>query len=69
MRWYIKGLKINGSLFYTDDDFAEAIDLLASGKSNISSIVTHTFPLNELPEAFKIQADSSKSVKVMVESN
>lgn len=64
-----KRAKINGSLFYTDADFLEAIELLASGQSNIASIVTHTFPLSELPEAFKTQADSSLSVKVMVEAN
>lgn len=64
-----KRAKINGSLFYTDADFAEAIDLLASGQSKISSIVTHIFSLSEIAEAFKTQADSSISVKVMVEAN
>lgn len=64
-----KRARVNGSLFYTDADFTEAIDLLATGKVDLSAIVTHTFPLNELPEAFKTQADSSVSVKVMVESN
>lgn len=64
-----KRAKINGSLFYTDADFAEAIDLLATAKVDLSTIVTHTFPLSDLPEAFKTQADSSQSVKVMVESN
>lgn len=63
-----KRAKINGSLFYTDADFTEAIELLAGGKSNLSAIVTHTFPLSQLPEAFKTQADSSISVKVMVEA-
>ncbi|TRZ43157.1 zinc-dependent alcohol dehydrogenase [Robertkochia solimangrovi] len=63
-----KRLNIQGSLFYTPEDFLEAIDLMASGKVDLSPIVSHHFPLNELSEAFAVQADSSKSVKVIVDA-
>ena len=63
-----KRLNVKGSLFYTSEDFLEAIDLMDTGKVDLSPIVSHHFPLNELPEAFKVQADSSKSVKVIVDS-
>jgi 2-desacetyl-2-hydroxyethyl bacteriochlorophyllide A dehydrogenase len=63
-----KRLNIQGSLFYTPDDFLEAIELLDTGKVDLSPIVSHHFPLSELPHAFEIQADSSKSVKVIVDS-
>ncbi|MCX2745607.1 zinc-binding dehydrogenase [Mangrovivirga sp. M17] len=63
-----KRLNIQGSLFYTPNDFKEAIDLMASGKVDLSPIVSHHFPLNELPKAFEVQADSNKSVKVIVDS-
>ena len=63
-----KRLNVKGSLFYTSDDFLEAIDLTDTGKVDLSPIVSHHFPLNELSEAFTMQADSSKSVKVIVDS-
>ncbi|WP_137091208.1 zinc-dependent alcohol dehydrogenase [Mangrovivirga cuniculi] len=63
-----KRLNILGSLFYTPNDFIEAIDLMASGEVDLSPIVSHHFPLDELPKAFETQADSRKSVKVIVDS-
>ncbi|NMM47845.1 zinc-dependent alcohol dehydrogenase [Marinigracilibium pacificum] len=63
-----KRLNIKGSLFYSADDFLEAIKLMETGKLDISPIVSHHFPLSKLPEAFEVQADSSQSVKVMVDS-
>lgn len=64
-----KRLNIRGSLFYTPEDFLEAIDLMNSGKVDLTPIVSHHFPLNELPQAFEVQADSSRSVKVIVDCN
>lgn len=63
-----KRLNIKGSLFYTNKDFQEAIDLMESGSVDLTPIISHHFPLDELPEAFKVQADSSKSVKVIIDS-
>jgi 2-desacetyl-2-hydroxyethyl bacteriochlorophyllide A dehydrogenase len=63
-----KRLQVKGSLFYTADDFLEAIELMTESKVDLSPIVSHHFPLNELAEAFKVQADGSKSVKVIVDS-
>lgn len=63
-----KRLQVRGSLFYTADDFLEAIDLVGSGKVDVTPIVTHHFPLHDLPKAFEVQADSSQSVKVIVDS-
>lgn len=62
-----KRIQLLGSFFYKDEDFAEAIELTASGKVDLTPIVTHRFPLDELPEAFEVQADSSKSIKVLVD--
>lgn len=62
-----KRLTVKGSLFYKPEDFLEAIELSSKGKLDISPLVTHQFPLAELPKAFEIQADGSKSVKVLVD--
>ncbi len=63
-----KRLEVKGSLFYTNNDFLEAIELMHTGKVDLTPIVSHHFPLNELPKAFETQADSKKSVKVIVDS-
>lgn len=63
-----KRLNIMGSLFYSSEDFLEAIDLVSSGKLDVTPIVSHHFSLDELPKAFEVQADSSKSVKVIVDA-
>ncbi len=46
-------------------DFQAAIDLIATGKVDVTQIVTHRFPLAEIAHAFTIAADkSSGAVKV-----
>ena len=50
-----------------DTDFQASIDLIASGKIDVTKLVTHRFPLTEITEAFKVAADkSSGSIKVHV---
>lgn len=38
-------------------DFQRAIDLIASGKVDVTQIVTHRFPLTQITEAFTVAAD------------
>ena len=46
-------------------DFQMAIDLIASGKIDVTKIVTHRLPLQQITRAFVIAADkSSGAVKV-----
>ncbi len=48
-------------------DYEIAIDLVSSGKADVSSLVTHRFPLDDIQKAFQIALDkSTKSVKVML---
>ena len=48
-----------------DTDFDAAIELIASGKIDATKLVTHRFPLMEVPEAFRISADKrSGAIKV-----
>ncbi|OMP31680.1 zinc-binding dehydrogenase [Mangrovimonas sp. DI 80] len=63
-----KRLQIRGSLFYSNEDFLEAIDLMDKGIVDLTPIVSHHFPLTDLPKAFEVQSDSSQSVKVIVDS-
>ena len=46
-------------------DFGAAIDLIASGKVDVTRLVTHRFPLSEVVEAFRVSADkNSGAIKV-----
>jgi 2-desacetyl-2-hydroxyethyl bacteriochlorophyllide A dehydrogenase len=48
-------------------DFQASIDLIASREADVTSIVTHRFPLEDLAKAFRVAADkNSGSVKVHV---
>jgi len=48
-------------------EFQTALDLLSTGKVNTKKLITHTFSLERIKEAFETAADkASRSVKVIV---
>lgn len=61
---YKKELTIRGS-FVNPDTHARAVNLINSGKLDFTSIITHSFSLEQLPEAIAMQM-SSESIKVVV---
>ena len=63
---YKKELTIKGS-FVNPDTHDRAVRLINSGKVDFSSIITHRFILDQLPEAIAMQM-SSESIKVVVEA-
>jgi threonine dehydrogenase-like Zn-dependent dehydrogenase len=47
------------------NDYDVAIELIATGRAPVEKMVTHRFPLEDAPEAFRVAADKSTgSVKV-----
>ncbi len=49
-------------------EFAEAADLLATRPDLTATLITHRFPLEDAPEAFRVAQDKSKGVfRVVVE--
>lgn len=61
-----KELTIRGS-FVNPDTHQRAVEMLNSGKLNMKPIVTHSFNLNELEDAIKMQM-SDESIKVVVKA-
>lgn len=59
-----KELVIKGS-FVNPDTHARAVDLLGSGKIQITPLITHRFGLDEMDQAIKMQM-SAESIKVLV---
>lgn len=48
-------------------DLQTALDLIAAGRVQVDDLVTHRLPLTRIAEGFKLVADASESVKVVVE--
>jgi L-iditol 2-dehydrogenase len=48
-------------------DLEEALALMASGKINVKDTITHTLPLAQIQEGFKIVAEARDSLKVVLE--
>ncbi len=46
--------------------YPKAIELISAGKVKTQPLVTHSFPLEEINEAFKVQMDPGVSIKVMI---
>ena len=59
-----KSLRIIGCM---GGDCAASMDLLRTGAVDAKNLVTHTFPLDRIVEAFDVQSDAQRSIKVMVQ--
>ena len=62
---YRKELTVLGSMI-NPDTHSRAVDLINRGKINPEEIITHSFPLERLEEAVRMQM-SDESIKVIVE--
>jgi threonine dehydrogenase-like Zn-dependent dehydrogenase len=63
----LKDLRVDGVFAYTTHNFAEALRLIESGRTNVEPLVTHTFPLQDFEKAFDLLATRREPVvKVML---
>lgn len=60
-------LQVIGAVGY-ENEFDAAIELLASGKVDLSAMVTHRYPLSQIADAFRMQADPENAMKVLVQA-
>lgn len=47
-------------------DYASALSLIAEGKVEVKSLITHILPLNEIAKGFKLVEEGKNSVKVII---
>ena len=47
-------------------EIRETMKLLASGKVNVKSLISHVFPLDNIMEAFEVQTRPEQSIKVII---
>jgi threonine dehydrogenase-like Zn-dependent dehydrogenase len=64
-RFSVKEAALVGAFGYRDE-FPEVIEALASGAIDAAALISHELPLDQIDEAFQIQADAAESLKVLV---
>ena len=66
---YIKEVTIIGSRALTADDINASIELVASGKVDISGFVTTTYPLERAGEAFvEYERNPGRYLRIVIDS-
>jgi len=61
-----KEIRLQGSIAYTGEDFAEAVELIRSGQARSDALITHREALDDISGAFGAQLDKDHSIKVLV---
>jgi 2-desacetyl-2-hydroxyethyl bacteriochlorophyllide A dehydrogenase len=64
----IKELHLIGSMAYPDE-FPAVIDMLASGKVDVSPLISHEFELGDFMQALAVAQDPQLAAKVMINVN
>lgn len=60
-------LRLIGTLMYKEEDFKDAIDLIANKKINVGSLITDYFDFKDYDQAYKyIEKQGDKAMKVMI---
>jgi L-iditol 2-dehydrogenase len=65
---HYKEITVTGSHGSTPRQHALAVDLIASGRINLSGLITHRFPLSAIHHAFQT-VQSRTGLKVLVNPN
>jgi L-iditol 2-dehydrogenase len=67
--FWTKEIRVLTSYYCGPPDIREAIGLLASGKIEVGSLVTHRLPLERIAEGFALLLEGRDAVKVIIEPN
>jgi (R,R)-butanediol dehydrogenase/meso-butanediol dehydrogenase/diacetyl reductase len=62
----MKGLRMTFHLAYTPDDFVFALDMLASGRMTVDSLITGKVSLEETPAMFDLLGKPNDHCKVLI---
>ena len=64
-----KEVRFQGSIAYTGEDFADAVDLLRTGAAQATPLITQRESLDDIGQAFEVQLQKNRSLKVVVVPN
>lgn len=62
----MKELVITAAIRYPDE-FPQVIEMLGSGKVDVSPLISHRYPLSRFDEAFSLAQKADQAVKVMID--
>jgi len=62
-----KQIKMYSTYAGAGKDIIDSVRLLRSKVVNVDDMITHKFPMDKTPEGFKIAADASRSIKIIIE--
>ncbi|MFY9716628.1 MAG: alcohol dehydrogenase catalytic domain-containing protein [Thermoplasmata archaeon] len=65
-RLYLRGIRLVPSYATTEPDLRTIHRLVVEGKLSVRDLVSQTFPLDEISEAFRVAARPEDSMKVLV---
>jgi len=61
-----KEIRLQGSIAYTGEDFADAVEMIRTGKAQSDPLITHREALDDISEAFGVQLEKDLSIKVLL---
>jgi (R,R)-butanediol dehydrogenase / meso-butanediol dehydrogenase / diacetyl reductase len=61
-----KEIRLQGSIAYTGEDFADAVEMVRNGQAQSDELITHREALADISDAFGVQLDKERSIKVLV---
>lgn len=64
-----KEVRIQGTIAYTSEDFADAVELLRSRAARADTLITQRESLDDIEQAFQVQLSKDRSLKVLVNPN
>jgi len=62
----LKQVAVLGSFGFFPDEISQALELIQTGKVDRKQIISHEFPLEKVKDAFDMQCNVERSVKVIV---
>lgn len=66
---HFRELSLTTTRCYYHTDFIAAIDLMASGKIALSSLISHELPLDQLNEGFLLMKNPESALKIIIHPN
>ncbi|WP_077623252.1 zinc-dependent alcohol dehydrogenase [Sediminibacillus massiliensis] len=66
---HFKELSLTTTRCYSHEDFKKAIQLMAGQKIDVSPLISHELPIEEIEEGFKLMENPDESLKVLFQPN
>jgi len=66
-KFFWRELEMSGARVYEREDFSAAVELAASGKLPLDTIISTVYPLDQLAEGFRQMESGSSVMKILIE--